>query len=144
METKYVLTDDESKFKTVKYLKDGIWFIKTMEDGHEARFLAEKIEDLPTAMKRAELEPYRYEIASNIAKIVLEAKKANSKNRFNSKVVNTIIERITKLKKSEIPKRLTKDEVEKVKDQIAKALHHLFVTLSVKELMDAIFDSVEE
>jgi len=53
-------------FEKVKLLKEGLWYIKTIDDGVHYKFIADKVDDLPAVKKLSEIEPYRYIISKNI------------------------------------------------------------------------------
>jgi len=56
----------EGVYERLDKLEDGIWYIKTKDDGKRYKILADKLEDLPKAMTFAELEPYRIAIAKDL------------------------------------------------------------------------------
>ena len=56
-----------SKANSLGELEDGIYYIKKIKDGYQAKFLYSKLEDLPKAMKASSFEQVRYKIAKCIA-----------------------------------------------------------------------------
>ena len=59
----------EDVYEILKPLADGIWYIKTKDNGRQYKLLVNKLEDLPEAMKLAELEPYRIPIAKALQEL---------------------------------------------------------------------------
>ena len=46
----------------INKLDEGIWVVKNIKDGTQIKKIHEKVDELPEAIKKAELEQYRYEI----------------------------------------------------------------------------------
>jgi len=112
MDKKYVYSTQEDMFKSINNLEDGIYYIKTTPNIklRQCTMLVKKLEDLPTAMKLAELEPYRYPIAKRLKDMFDEANKVITKinsslsiNKIMSqkKVLNSIFNVVAKYQSKE-------------------------------------------
>lgn len=68
-------TTQEQLFERISHLKDGIYYIKTSTNKElkQCKLLAEKIEDLPEAISKATLEPFRYQITKKLQISWIEA-----------------------------------------------------------------------
>ena len=51
-------------------LTDGLYMISSIKDGKHLRKIADKIEELPSAMNRATFEPYIYIISNELSKLL--------------------------------------------------------------------------
>lgn len=64
--------DEEAKFKFLKDLKKGIWYINTYTNGFNAAVVADKLSDLPKAITQAEFMKYKLRVAKNITAVLHE------------------------------------------------------------------------
>ena len=71
--------------------KEGIWMISKVPYGRRSSWLAKKIENLPEAMRLAQMEPYRAEIARRLAE---KAERIDNDGylAFGGLSINSIIE----------------------------------------------------
>lgn len=68
--TLYQMSDEEAKYKFMKSLESGVWYINNLNNGYVATVIADRIADMPAVMTKASFELRKQNVAKEVAKVL--------------------------------------------------------------------------
>jgi hypothetical protein len=81
--------------------QNGLWYVKKTRNGINFSWMNERLCDLPEAVKRAELEPYKPELARKLIKRLYEDTETIDKPVTAKEIIEMLFEVIAKGVKDE-------------------------------------------